>query len=75
MRTIVGPGVVNLYPGLCNKNDWPGCDTGTLLALAVPADYATDELLTNWSKPSFNPIIENTQRVRKSRECTGDVHH
>ena len=26
------------------------------------ADYATDQLLTNWSKPSFNPIIENTQR-------------
>ena len=57
-----GPGVVNIYPGLCNKKDWPGCETGTLLAQAVPADYANDELLTNWSKPSYNPIVENTQR-------------
>eukprot|EP00756_Hemistasia_phaeocysticola_P019743 Hpha_TRINITY_DN15680_c1_g1::TRINITY_DN15680_c1_g1_i1::g.99886::m.99886/K01193/INV, sacA; beta-fructofuranosidase len=57
-----GKGVVNIYPGLCNKNDWPGCQTGTLLAQAVPADYAGDELLTNWTKPSYNPIMENTQR-------------
>ena len=57
-----GPGVVNIYPGLCNKNDWPGCTTGTLLAQAVPADYAGDELLVNWTKPSYNPIIEGTQR-------------
>ena len=48
-----GPGVVNIYPGLCNKNDWPGCTTGTLLAQAVPADYAGDELLVNWTKPSY----------------------
>ena len=57
-----GPGVIQIYPGLCNKNDWPGCETGTLLAQAVPADYANDELLTNWSKPSYNPIVESTQR-------------
>lgn len=57
-----GPGVVQIYPGLCNKNDWPSCDTGTVLAQAVPADYSNDELLTNWSKPSYNPIMENTQR-------------
>lgn len=57
-----GKGVVNIYPGLCNKNDWPGCETGTLLAQAVPADYASDPLLTNWTKPSYNPIMENTQR-------------
>ena len=56
------PGVVNVYPGLCNKNDWPACSTGTLLALAVPADYEGDELLTNWSKPANNPIIEGSQR-------------
>ena len=56
------PGVVNIYPGLCNKNDWPACGTGTLLAQAVPADYAGDELLVNWTKPSYNPIMENTQR-------------
>ena len=58
----VGKGVVNIYPGICNKVDWPGCSTGTLLALAIPADYANDPLLTNWSKPGFNPIIEGSQR-------------
>eukprot|EP00656_Telonema_subtile_P029809 TRINITY_DN32883_c0_g1_i1.p1 TRINITY_DN32883_c0_g1~~TRINITY_DN32883_c0_g1_i1.p1 ORF type:complete len:540 (-),score=103.10 TRINITY_DN32883_c0_g1_i1:172-1791(-) len=57
-----GPGVVNLYPGLCNKNDWPACGTGTLLAQAVPANYGADPLLTNWSKPSYNPIMQNTER-------------
>jgi len=57
-----GPGVVNVYPGLCNAKDWPACKTGTLLAQAVPADYANDELLINWTKPSHNPIMENTQR-------------
>jgi len=57
-----GPGIINIYPGLCNKNDWPGCGTGTILAQAVPADYANDELLINWTKPSYNPIMENTQR-------------
>jgi len=56
------PGIVNVYPGLCNNKDWPQCTTGTLLAIAVAADYANDELLTNWSKPSFNPIVEGTQR-------------
>lgn len=56
------PGIVNIYPGLCNKNDWPACETGTLLAQAVPTNYATDELLVNWSKPDYNPIVENTER-------------
>ena len=51
-----------IYPGLCTKHNWSSCDTGTLLALAVPADHAGDPLLTNWSKPSFNPIVNNTQR-------------
>ena len=55
-------GVVQIYPGLCNKNDWPACGTGTLLAQAVPADYENDVLLVNWTKPSYNPIMENTQR-------------
>ena len=34
--------MVNIYPGLCNKKDWPACGTGTLLAQAVPANYATE---------------------------------
>ena len=50
-----------MYPGLCNKNDWPDCETGTLLALAVPEDM-NDPLLTNWVKPSYNPVMNNTQR-------------
>ena len=58
----VGAGVIQIYPGLCNKDDWPACTTGTLLAQAVPANYAGDELLTNWSKPAYNPIVESTQR-------------
>jgi len=57
-----GKGIVQIYPGLCNDQDWPGCKTGTLLAQAVPANYSGDELLTNWTKPSYNPIVENTQR-------------
>lgn len=57
-----GPGVVQIYPGLCRRSQWGACTTGTLLAQAVPADYAGDELLTNWSKPSYNPIVEGTQR-------------
>ena len=59
------PGVVQIYPGLCTKALWPTCETGTLLAQAVPADYAGDELLTNWTKSApgmSNPIVENTQR-------------
>jgi len=67
-----GPGIVNMYPGLCNKNDWPACGTGTLLAQAVPADYAGDELLINWTKPSYNPVMENTQRDPSSPWKTPD---
>ena len=58
-----GPGVVQIYPGLCDKDahpDW--CSTGTVLAQAVPADYAGDELLVNWTKPGYNPIVNGTQR-------------
>lgn len=56
------PGIVQIYPGICKKEDWPGCETGTLLAQAIPANYANDELLTNWTKPTYNPVMENTQR-------------
>lgn len=57
-----GKGIINIYPGLCNRVDWANCFTGTLLAYAVPADYKHDPLLERWTKPSFNPIMENTQR-------------
>jgi len=60
--TIVKGVPTMVYPGLCNKNDWPNCETGTLLAVAVPSDHANDPTLSNWTKPSYNPIVENTQR-------------
>ncbi|KAH8080327.1 beta-fructofuranosidase [Aureococcus anophagefferens] len=55
-------GVVQIYPGLCEKETWANCSSGTNLALAVPADYAGDELLVHWTKPGYNPVVENTQR-------------
>jgi hypothetical protein len=51
-----------VYPGLCSPKRWPNCATGTLLAVALPEDYHGDPLLTNWTKPSYNPILNNTQR-------------
>ena len=57
-----GMGVVDLFPGLCTKEYWPACSTGVVLAQAVPADYANDPLLTNWTKPLYNPVLENAQR-------------
>ena len=31
-----------VYPGLCTKESWPNCGTGTNLALAVPIDHEND---------------------------------
>ncbi|KAJ1449760.1 glycosyl hydrolase [Pelagophyceae sp. CCMP2097] len=59
------PGVVQIYPGLCTSagpGAWPACGTGTVLAHAVPADYAGDALLINWTKPAYNPVAENATR-------------
>lgn len=60
--TIVNGVPTMVYPGLCNKQDWPACSTGTLLAIAVPENQKGDPLLTNWTKPSYNPIVESTER-------------
>ena len=60
--TIVNGVPTMVYPGLCVKEDWPSCNTGTLLAIALPADYKNDPLLTNWTKPAYNPIVNNTER-------------
>jgi sucrose-6-phosphate hydrolase SacC (GH32 family) len=57
-----GPGVVNLFPGLCTPAYWSNCSTGVVLAQAVPAHYATDVLLENWTKPAYNPVVENAHR-------------
>ena len=58
----VSKGIVQIYPGLCLGSQWPDCNTGTLIAQAVPAAYADDPLLEVWTKPDYNPIINNTQR-------------
>merc|ERR1719189_2601889 len=67
------PGVVQIYPGMCNSKDYPDCKTA-VLAQAVPADYENDELLTNWTKPSYNPIIKDAQRDPSSpwKASTGE---
>jgi len=39
-----------MYPGLCDRDIWPNCTTGTEISLAIPLDYA-DPLLRNWTKP------------------------
>lgn len=59
--TVVNGKPIIVYPGLCNDHDWPNCTTGTNLNVAVPTD-PTDPLYINWSKPSYNPIVNNTQR-------------
>ena len=59
--TIVDGKPVIVYPGLCFSNEYPNCNTGTLLAVAVPED-PSDPLYTNWTKPGYNPIFNNTQR-------------
>lgn len=58
----VGKGVVQIYPGLCVASQWPSCKTGTVLAQAVPAAYADDALLEVWTKPSYNPVMNDTER-------------
>jgi beta-fructofuranosidase len=60
--TVVNGLPTLVYPGLCTKHNWSSCDTGTLLAIAIPADHENDPLLTNWTKPNYNPIVNNTQR-------------
>ena len=62
--TIVdGLGIVQVYPGLCGGawGHWSNCTTGTNLNVAVPAD-PSDPLLRRWTKPAWNPIVNNTQR-------------
>jgi hypothetical protein len=43
-------------PGLCNKSY---CPTSFTYDVVVPAD-PSDPLLTNWTKPSYNPIVNGT---------------
>eukprot|EP00943_MAST-04B_sp_MAST-4B-sp1_P007940 g7940.t1 len=59
--TVVNGKVVQIYPGICRKKDWDNCVTGTNFNIAYPKN-ASDPLYTEWEKPSFNPIVNNTQR-------------
>ena len=59
--TVLPDGTIaQVYPGICKPNLWPGCSTGTTLAVAVPSD-PSDPLLTRWNTSS-HPILNNTQR-------------
>ena len=50
-----------VYPGLCDSALWKGgCDTGTVAAIAVPANHSSDPLLVNWTK--LGVVMNNTQR-------------
>jgi sucrose-6-phosphate hydrolase SacC (GH32 family) len=63
--TIVNGTPTIVYPGLCAKKpEYPQCDGSQdhcHLAVAVPAN-GSDPLCRNWTKPSFNPIVNSTQR-------------
>ncbi len=59
--TVVDGKVVQVYPGLCDKDKWPNCTTGTNLCIALPKD-PSDPLLKEWMKPDYNPIVNGTQR-------------
>ena len=57
--TVVNGDPIIVYPGICTKSSWPACgSTSTVNAVALPANRS-DPLLTNWTKPSYNPVIEN----------------
>ena len=64
----LSPGVLAIFPGLCRRQDFAACHHGTLLAAAVPADYASDPLLTRWTKPTYNPIATDTPTIPVGRD-------
>ena len=55
--TIVDRNPVIVHPGLCKIG--ADCPSGTAYSAAVPADPA-DPTCTNWSKPSYNLIVNGT---------------
>ena len=60
--TIVDGEPIIVYPGLCVQGRQPNCESGTLLALAVPED-SSDPSLSRWRKlDELNPIVNNTGR-------------
>lgn len=60
--TVVNGKPYLVYPGLCVKGRQPDCNSGTILALAVPANDS-DPFYTQWKKlDALNPIVNNTGR-------------
>jgi sucrose-6-phosphate hydrolase SacC (GH32 family) len=60
--TVVNGKPYLVYPGLCVKGRQPDCNSGTVLALAVPANDS-DPFYTEWKKlDALNPIVNNTGR-------------
>jgi hypothetical protein len=58
--TIVDGKPVIIYPGKCGpKGASDDCKTGFTYAVAIPAN-ASDPLYTEWTKPSYNPIVNST---------------
>lgn len=43
--TMVNGKPVIVYPGLCAKGEWKNCHTGTLFAVAIPANYSVGHAL------------------------------
>ena len=61
--TLVDGRPVVVYPGKCSGATGAGatdaCDEEFTYSVAVPANNS-DPLLTNWTKPSYNPILNHT---------------
>jgi len=62
--TIVDGKPVIVYPGRCTGGpkgspEAEACSTGFTYSVAVPAD-PSDPLYTNWAKPSYNPVVNQT---------------
>ena len=54
-----------IYPGLCLKDMWPADRRAhycTNFVDAVPADHASDRLLKQWAKPTYNPIVNGSSK-------------
>jgi hypothetical protein len=61
------PGVVHIYPGEDDARGYAGVTIGQ----AVPARYAEDPLLTNLSKPPYNPIVNGVGVVKGQGDTSG----
>eukprot|EP00912_Choanoflagellata_sp_UC4_P000980 UC4_evm2s607 len=66
--TLMFPGVCDMYPP---SGTIPGCKYGYTFGLATPAN-TTDPFLTNWTKDSQNPVVNDTFDDPSSAWITSD---